>query len=66
MGTQQSGILDLKLADLAKDQQLLHLSRMAASDVLEEDPDLTHKKNYEMRIELFRQIKHKSHWSRVG
>lgn len=66
MGTQQSGILDLKLADLAKDQQLLHLSRMAASDVLEEDPDLTHKKNYEMRTELFRQIKHKSHWSRVG
>jgi ATP-dependent DNA helicase RecG len=66
MGTQQSGILDLKLADLAKDQQLLHLSRMAASDVLEEDPDLTHKKNYEMRVELFRQIKHKSHWSRVG
>jgi ATP-dependent DNA helicase RecG len=66
MGTQQSGILDLKLADLAKDQQLLHLSRMAASDVLVEDPDLTHKKNYEMRVELFRQIKHKSHWSRVG
>ncbi len=66
MGTQQSGILDLKLADLAKDQQLLHLSRIAASDVLEEDPDLTHKKNYEMRVELFRQIKHKSHWSRVG
>jgi ATP-dependent DNA helicase RecG len=66
MGTQQSGILDLKIADLAKDQQLLHLSRIAAGEVLEEDPDLTHKKNYSMRIELIRQMKHKSHWSRIG
>jgi ATP-dependent DNA helicase RecG len=66
MGTQQSGILDLRIADLAKDQQLLHLSRIAAGEVLEEDPDLTHKKNYSLRLELIRQMKHKSHWSRIG
>jgi ATP-dependent DNA helicase RecG len=66
MGTQQSGILDLRIADLAKDQQLLHLSRLAAGEVLEEDPDLTHKKNYSLRVELIRQMKHKTHWSRIG
>jgi ATP-dependent DNA helicase RecG len=66
MGTQQSGILDLRIADLAKDQQLLHLSRIAAGEVLEEDPDLTHKKNYSLRLELIRQMKHKTHWSRIG
>lgn len=39
-GTQQSGVLDLALADLAKDQQLLQQAREAAIKILDEDPDL--------------------------
>jgi ATP-dependent DNA helicase RecG len=38
-GTQQSGVaFDLKIADLARDGQLLQLAREAASRFLDEDP----------------------------
>ena len=66
MGTQQSGLLDLKIADLARDGQIVQLARDAAVKVLEEDPDLIHKKNYEMRMQLFRQIKNRPDWSRIS
>ena len=66
MGTQQSGLLDLKIADLARDGQIVQLARDAASQVLLEDPDLIHKKNYEMRTQLFRQIKNRPDWSRIS
>ena len=66
MGTQQSGILDLKLADLARDGQLVQLAREAAIAVLDDDPDLMHKKNYEIRVELFRQMKNRPNWSRIS
>ena len=39
-GTQQSGVLDLKLADLATDQQLLMEARTLVIKILEKDPDL--------------------------
>jgi ATP-dependent DNA helicase RecG len=66
MGTQQSGILDLKIADLVKDNQLLTLARIAASEVLDADEDLTHKSNYPIRQELLRQMKRKTNWSRIS
>jgi ATP-dependent DNA helicase RecG len=37
-GTRQSGILDLKLADLGKDQQILLAARHAAEEIIAEDP----------------------------
>ena len=45
MGTQQSGILDLKIADLAKDNTILQEAREIAINTLKEDPYLTSKKN---------------------
>ena len=66
MGTQQSGLLDLKIADLARDGQIVQLARDAASQVLLDDPELMHKKNYEMRTQLFRQIKNRPDWSRIS
>ena len=45
MGTQQSGILDLKLADLVKDNSILLYARQIAIETLEEDPALTLTKN---------------------
>lgn len=44
-GTQQSGALDLKLADLATDQMILQLARETVIEVLSEDPHLTDTKN---------------------
>jgi ATP-dependent DNA helicase RecG len=66
MGTQQSGIIDLKLADLAKDSQLIILAREAAQNLLKCDPDLTHQKNLVVRNELIRQMKLKPNWSRIS
>lgn len=44
-GTQQSGVLDLKLADLAQDQQILIEARKAVIKILEDDPELKDERN---------------------
>ncbi|MCI0920505.1 ATP-dependent DNA helicase RecG [Sphingobacterium rhinopitheci] len=44
-GTQQSGILDMKIADLAKDQQILARARQTVIDIFKEDPNLQLEKN---------------------
>ena len=45
-GTKQSGMaFDLKLANLARDGQIVQLARDAAAQVLDEDPDLQRPEN---------------------
>jgi len=44
-GTQQSGILDMKLADLAKDQLILSQARETVIQIFQDDPDLTSQQN---------------------
>lgn len=44
-GLQQSGVVDLKIADLTTDQQLLQMVRTEVIDLLEEDPNLDKEKN---------------------
>ncbi|NCD70344.1 ATP-dependent DNA helicase RecG [Mucilaginibacter agri] len=44
-GTQQSGVLDLKMANLATDQELLTNIRHQVEDIFEQDPQLTHPEN---------------------
>ena len=45
MGTQQSGILKLKIADLVKDHELLKIARDEAKSVLIKDPELNNNEN---------------------
>jgi ATP-dependent DNA helicase RecG len=66
MGTQQSGVLDLKIADLVKDGQILSVARDAAQKILSDDPDLVHIKNHEIRQELLRYMKNRPNWSRIS
>ena len=66
MGTQQSGVLDFKLADLAKDAQLVQLSKNDVDDLLKVDPDLVLKENQTIRKELVRQMKLKPNWSNIS
>ena len=40
MGTQQSGVLNLKIADVVKDTSILHKARNAAIEILQDDPNL--------------------------
>src|SRR5690606_34813871 len=48
-GTQQSGLPDLKLADLAQDSVILQHARQTAHDILQEDHDLAMPKNKPLR-----------------
>ena len=45
MGTQQSGILNLRIADIVRDEKILHYARNLASDIIRDDPALTQEKN---------------------
>ena len=47
-GTAQSGILDLKIGDLAKDTAILALARTVAEDVLSKDPEFKLEENKAM------------------
>lgn len=65
-GTQQSGVLDLKIADLAQDGQILQLARSAAQAILNEDPNLSAPENQLLLDQLKYQGKTRSSWSKIG
>lgn len=44
-GTQQSGVLDMKIADLAKDQQILAEARNSVIEIFSQDPTLQAPEN---------------------
>ena len=44
-GTQQSGVLDMKIADLAKDQQILAEARNSVIEIFKQDPNLALPEN---------------------
>lgn len=44
-GTQQSGILDFKIADIVKDEKLMAYTRNLAKQLLESDPNLSKPEN---------------------
>ena len=48
-GKQQSGVLDLKLADLAQDQQILIEARKTVIEILDNDPELMNESNRLLR-----------------
>ena len=52
-GTQQSGLpIDLKLADLAKDSQILEEARRTALSLLDSDPFIERPANQMLRVKL--------------
>jgi ATP-dependent DNA helicase RecG len=66
LGTQQSGILDLKLGDLIKDNQIVVAARNIATELLKQDPDLSLQENYLVRQRLAYLIKLKPNWGRIS
>jgi len=64
-GTRQSGLLDLKLASITKDADLLERARFVAYDMLQKDPNLTNSSNKAFR-ELIRQRRGFVDWGRVS
>lgn len=66
MGTQQSGALDLLIADLGKDQAILQQARQAAIGLLEDDPDLKKTENAAVRQQIDSMKKTVVNWSRIS
>lgn len=65
-GTQQSGALDLKIADLAKDQQMLVAARELALEITDEDPEINLDKNSLIRQQMNRIKEKKTDWSKIS
>lgn len=66
MGTQQSGALDLMIADLGKDGKILQAARETAIRVLEDDPELQKNENQVIRTQVERTKKSAVNWSKIS
>ena len=66
MGTQQSGVLNLRIADVVKDSNILQHARYWAKQVLTKDPSLSHPDNAVI-LNTYRQMaKFKNIWNYIS
>ncbi|WP_044171884.1 ATP-dependent DNA helicase RecG [Flectobacillus major] len=65
-GTQQSGIVDLLIADLAKDGEILKVARECAQAILDEDHDLELPQHAMIKEQIDSQRTEHSSWSRIS
>lgn len=66
MGTQQSGDLNLKLADLAKDGPLVGLAREAARSVLQADENLEKAEHGAIGVKLKKMLRARPDWGKIS
>jgi ATP-dependent DNA helicase RecG len=66
MGTQQSGILNLRIADIVKDAHILKRAREVAIQVLKEDPNLNKTENKNMSWAYQEITKNRAIWSNIS
>ncbi len=65
-GTQQSGVLDLKIASLVNDTEIITATRTMAEEILLTDPTLSLTKNALLRKQLEQIKKGKQNWGRIS
>lgn len=65
-GTRQSGILNLKIADIIHDEKILKFSRSLALDILNEDPELLLSKNQILSRHLSLMNKCSENWGLIS
>lgn len=66
MGTQQSGVLNLKIANIVKDKDILQAARFHAKKILQEDPSLS-QANHQVILATYRQLgKYKNIWNYIS
>ena len=66
MGTQQSGALDLLIADLGKDGELLKKAPEAAIEILDKDPELKSGENVVIKRQVEAAKNSAVNWSRIS
>jgi ATP-dependent DNA helicase RecG len=65
-GTQQSGLLDMKIADIGRDAALIPPAREAARKLLEDDPHLQHSVHTGIRDQLDAILTKSGNWGRIS
>lgn len=66
MGTQQSGVLNLKIADVIKDKDILQTARYYAKKILNNDPNLSASDNKPI-LSTYKQLsKYKNIWNYIS
>jgi ATP-dependent DNA helicase RecG len=65
-GTQQSGLMDLLIANLAQDGEILKAARISAEAILNTDPDLESPENAPIKKHLSNMRKEETNWSRIS
>ncbi|SDQ72634.1 ATP-dependent DNA helicase RecG [Flagellimonas zhangzhouensis] len=66
MGTQQSGMLNLKIADIVKDNQILKIARYHAIQLLKNDPRLEKEENAPILRAYSKMIANKTIWNYIS
>ena len=66
MGTQQSGVLNLKIADILKDSKILVTARNTAITLLQEDQNLAKKENLPIKKAFIKMTKSSKIWSNIS
>ena len=65
-GTQQSGLLNLHIADLGRDGKILQTARAFAQRILEKDPELDHPFNLPLREYMDKERSRTKDWGRIS
>lgn len=66
MGTQQSGLPPLRIADLVQDAGLMKMARELAQRILEHDPELHDPMHAPIAAELAQRMQAKAAWGRIS
>ena len=64
-GLQQSGILQLKLADIVNDEPIVRAARESVQEILERDPQLQEADNATLRLYIQKNRRHLA-WSKIS
>ena len=65
-GTKQSGLLDLKIASLIHDVELMSITREKAQDILDQDPELLSQENQKIKIFIAQNSQSSVNWGSVS
>jgi ATP-dependent DNA helicase RecG len=66
MGTQQSGVLNLQIADLVKDRDILQVARHEAIKLLKKDASMTLPEHQTLRMVFMEMSKRKNIWNYIS
>lgn len=66
MGTQQSGVLNLRIADIIKDSEILKIARSYAMQTLKADPNLASEENLPIKRTFAQLTKYRNIWNYIS